>query len=190
MQTQYRFTMPSKNQTIRVIAQNIGETILALVVATVLIVIASGQINDVVNSISNTERVALEGQQQQEAISQLESQFKTIDGNDAKINDAFPHEDDILPFINAINAFGSQEGVQQSINFSSPNSYTTAGNITYYYIPYSIGLQGSMSQFISYLRDFNNLPYFTNITSLTLSAPNGIGSGMSLNAQAVLYIQQ
>jgi|GEM_PF-3848259 Tfp pilus assembly protein PilO len=182
--------MPSKIQTIKIILRNVAEACAAIAVCGILVSVSSSQISNIVGSITQARETSMEGQDRSAAISQLQSQFATIDGNDAKISNALMHENDIIPFVDALNSLASKDSVQQSYNFSSPAPYASQGNLNVYSIPYSIGLTGNVNAFMKYLSDFQSLPYFTNISSVSISAPSGLGQNSTMNMAATLYIQQ
>jgi len=152
--------------------------------------VSSGQISDLVNSIGQAKKVSLEGQARGVAISQLQNQFQIIGDSQDKINNALLHTDNIVSFVNALKAIATKNSIQQSYSFSSPTPYTSQEGQTFYSVSFNISLAGDIDTFIQYLNDFNNLPYFTNISSINISSPSGVQHSSSMNMVATLYIQQ
>ena len=182
--------MPSKSQTIKLIIRNAAEACAALIICGVLIFIASGQISNTVGSISKIKVTSMEASYRSVAMSQLQNQLAIIDGNDTKINNALMHENNIIPFVSALNSLAGKDSLQQSYNFSTPVPYASQGNLNIYSIAYSMNLTGNVNAFMKYLTDFQNLPYFTNIASMSISAPSGWGQNSAMSISATLYVQQ
>ncbi len=182
--------MPNKTQSINTIVKNVLGAFVTVVICGVLMFILDSQISNTVKSISQAKLAILEAQASNIDISRLQNQFKTIDGNDTRINNALPHENNVIPFVNALQALAKKDSVQESYTFSSPVPYTSQGSMNIYSISYSISLAGNISVFTNYLNDFQNLPYFTNISSITISSPSGLQQGSSMNMTATLYVQQ
>lgn len=182
--------MPSKSQTIKIILRNVAVACVAIIICGVIIFVSSGQISGIVSAINQTRATAIEGQDRSIAISELQDQFGIINGNDAKIDAALMHENNIIPFINALTSLASKGSVQQTYSFSAPAPYASQGNLNVYSIPYTISLTGNFNSFVNYLNNFQNLPYFTYISSINVSTPLGLGQGATMSMNATLYVQQ
>lgn len=182
--------MPSKKQTRRTIIKNVLEALVIIAICGGLVFVCSNQITAIVNNISQTKSLSIQGQVRAIDISQLQNQIDAVNGNDAKITNALMHEDNIIPFTSALDALAKKASVQQSYSFGQPTPYTSQGDLNVYSVPFTISISGNINGFLNYLNDFENLPYFAYLSSLNISSSGGLGQASVMSLSATLYVEQ
>jgi len=67
--------------------------------------------------------------------------------------------DNILSFMGALENLAQKQSLSQNLSFSDPNGKA---------IDYTVTLNGNLITLINYMKDFENLPYFSSIYSLEI----------------------
>lgn len=136
----------------------------AVILASLACVFLAAKIDKVSRSLQQQRILTLVMEKRSETLSKLKDDFKITGGAEEKINDALPPADNILDFVAALEALAKDNSVVQILSFESPSNLT---------INYGINISGNVDSLINYLKDFEKLPYFTGVSGLNLTAPNG-----------------
>ncbi|MEK7149896.1 MAG: hypothetical protein AAB757_02920 [Patescibacteria group bacterium] len=184
--------MFNKKQIIVIVSKHLVKAALAAVIASVIIFIISGQISKIGNSLSEKRKLSLILQKRSETTEKIRENFKIIGDNEQKIKNSLPRTDNILDFIAALESLASKNAVQQSYRFGVPTVFINQNNLNVASIDYNLNLTGNIVILINYLKDFENLPYFTGISSISVSSPpdRGWEANSSISIQAKLYARQ
>lgn len=93
-----------------------------------------------------------------------------IGTNDILIERAFIPSDNILDFITTLENLALKNGLAGSFHFDTPIPSTVSAPFPLASVSYSNTLSGSVANFSTYLKDFEQLPYFTKIENLSISS--------------------
>jgi hypothetical protein len=123
----------------------------------------------------------------------IQKNFAAVDPNyEKKISAALPSIYNILPFVEALESLAKKNSLQQVINFSQPVPTTEApGPLSLVSLDFNISLAGgNIDTFTAYLKDFEELAYFTTISNISLTSASGWEDNSSINLSGRLYAQQ
>ncbi|MEK9154834.1 MAG: hypothetical protein AAB596_02090 [Patescibacteria group bacterium] len=156
--------MPSKNKVFTIIFKNFLKAVAAIIIAIIALLFFSRQIVKISESLAEQRASAFILEKKNDVITQLSEDFNLIGDADKKIENAFPPAENILGFVAALETLSNQTSLNQVLSFGTPVVSS---------IDYNIKLSGNISNLISYLKRFEKLPYFTEISSINLSASSG-----------------
>lgn len=146
----------------------------ALVLTTAIVIIISGQITKISKKSVEDRHLAAALGERASLISNLKRETEIIGTNDEIIKQAFIPSNNILSFVAVIENLALRNGMTQSFHFSTPTPSAEGGPFPLSTITYQNTISASgVSSLINYLNEFNQLPYFTKIDSLSISAGSG-----------------
>lgn len=157
-----------------------GMAFLAIVVAFIAVSFLKKEIIAINKSVIEQKGLAALLERRSETVSQLKNDHDKVEGLDAKILGAMPPADNILDFVAALESIGTKNSIQQILNFNTPNGQV---------IDYSITLNGNVFSLIDYLKDFEKLPYLTNISSVNVISQGDWMNNSSIYLSAKLHIK-
>lgn len=177
--------MITKEQLIKILALNTAKALAAVILA----VGVTGFFNDRIEKIGDSlveKRAAVYAlTHRSEILSKLKSDLDAV-GDGAKLmNAAIPRIDDLSGFMDAIDNFGNQTGLQQSVTYGS----YTASSPELYMMSFGINLGAKLGELTWYLKTFEALPYLAQIDSISIgsSGARGILDKSSVSIQAKFY---
>jgi len=138
-------------------------------------------------------------EQKNQVANELKNDFVLIGGGDEKIEDAFIKAENIVEFINKLERIAKDNNLEQTLRFGMPAMLMeeTEGNeaakaLKLMKVEYNIALKGNATSFNNYLQEFEELPYFSNIISITMNSnpANGWEKEATINVRAQLYLRQ
>lgn len=161
----------------------------AIACAVASVVFLSGEIDKIANTVIKNRQLADKLSKRTELFSVLAHDAAVVGTNDALFEHAFLPADNILEFILALENTASKNGATQSFHFGSPVPAPEAAPFPLSTIDYQNTLSQNITSFTSYLKDFEKLPYFTRIDSLSFSSQDATGwqKGGTATYHAVLY---
>jgi Tfp pilus assembly protein PilO len=165
----------------------------AVVVTAIIVTICANQITKISRSILEKKRLATILEQKSETLRQLEQDLAIIGTGDAKIREALPPSNNILDFIAVLEALAVRSSVKQTTRFGTPTPVTPEGSegMPIAKIDYSISINGNVHTLYSYLKNFENLPYFTRINSFSIQSGSELGwegeSTVSIGASVFVH---
>lgn len=97
-------------------------------------------------------------------------QWKEIEPNVDKINNALPPSNDLLGYLGELEKIATATGVSQNIKLqtstSSPGKITKGKGES---VDHTIEIKGSLDQIINYLALLEKAPYFTEVTNYNIT---------------------
>lgn len=135
--------------------------------------------------ISNREQVG----------NKIKADFAAVDpAYQEKITASIPSVYNILSFVDATDSLAKKYSLKQSISFSQPIAASEiAGPISLMLINFNITIdETNVEVFTNYLKDFEQLPYFSSINSINYlgGGKNGWQENSSINISGSLYAHQ
>jgi hypothetical protein len=125
----------------------------------------------------------------------IKTDFLSVDpAYQEKINNALPPVYYILPFVDAMESLEKKHSIKQTINFSQPSPSSIAeGAIPLMVVTFNLTIEESnIDNFINYLKDFEKLPYFASIDSISYQSSGKAGwqENSIINIVGSLYAHQ
>lgn len=147
------------------------------------------EISKISDAVVQNRRLATALEKRTEVFSTLARDAQIIGNNDTIVDNAFISSDNILEFISALESLALKNGVTQSFHFETPTPAPISAPFPLSTIGYSNNLSINVSSLTNYLKDFEKLPYFTKISSLTITSgdPTGWRGASSVSMRATLY---
>lgn len=165
----------------------------AIVVALVVVVVTSNHIAKISAEIQKNKRQAYVLEKRNETVGKIRQDLDLVGETKTLIKKGFPPFDDILEFKGRLDTLANQNSFQQSSKFQDPQALTDdPQGIPIGVIDYTISGTGSISLFIQYLAQFESLPYFTSLTSFSITANSGPNwdSDSSISFQGRAYLSK
>lgn len=174
---QYRFTylkstMFSTKNLFTLIGKHVLITLGVVVLASVIVFLLSEQITKISTRATRDRHLATTLSERTALLSNLKNEADIIGTNDTAIKHAFIPSNNILEFVAIIESLAIKNGVTQSFRFSSPMPWIAETPLPLATVNYQNTVSSNISTFINYLKDFEKLPYFTKIDSLSISSSN------------------
>ncbi len=183
--------MFDKKNSTRIILKNLGLGILAVGVTILAVFFMSREITKLSGSLVEKKAAAISLSKRSEEVAALRSQLAQVGDNASRLGSALPPDDNISGFLSTLDTLAQQDSLAQTVKVgtATPTSISRDG-ITLSQVDYSITLNGTIITLIKYLKDFEALPYFSAITSISINAPLGWDGNSSIIMQAQLYTKQ
>jgi Tfp pilus assembly protein PilO len=102
------------------------------------------------------------------------------------INEALPDQNGIIKMIEAVESLEEGLKLTKSFTFTSPVPIVENNQ---YFLPFTIRVNATGIQLITFLRQFEKLPYLTKITSLNAKTPGGLGGVYEITVTGKVYVQ-
>lgn len=112
----------------------------------------------------------------------LQQNKQTID----TVNSAFPNEDTIIDFIDAVEALITNVGATGSLSFSALVPGVLSDQLQ---IPFNITMEATPTQLADFLRRFEKFPYLIQISSISIKTPNGVQATTNISLGGRVYVQ-
>lgn len=132
----------------------------------------------------------------QEAVNnKIKTDFLEVDPNyQTKISDSIPSVYNVLSFVDAMESLAKKYSFKQTLSFDQPVPVTDInGPIKLNSIKFNLTINDANStNFISYLQDFEKLPYFASIGSINYlgTSDSGWQNNSSINITGNFYAHQ
>lgn len=177
----------SKNITSIIIKNSIISVVIILV-SFFIIYNIKNEINKITDKVSLNNKINNEFKIRTELFSVIKENAGQIGQNDLIIEKAFIPSNDISLFIDTLDKLVSESKIPQSYRFDTPIPSTQIEDISFSNISYSNNLNINVNDFIKYLKEYENLPYFTKIESINISSQDkeGIYEQSTVSIKGVL----
>lgn len=142
----------------------------SIVFAAVIILFLSQQINKISARSAKDRQLATMLSERTEILSNLKHDTDIIGSNDVIIRQTFIPSNNILEFVAVLENLAIKNKITQVFHFSSPTTVETGSQFPMTTINYQNNITANITTFIDYLREFEQLPYFTKIDSINISA--------------------
>ncbi len=149
----------------------------------------SREIERVADGVVQNNRIASTLEKRTDLFMVLQRDAEIVGTNDILIDRAFIPSDNILEFVSVFDSLAIKNSVSQNFNFDIPTSSTVASPFPLSTVTYGNTISINLLTLSSYLKDFERLPYFTKIESLSMSSqdPAGLRSSGTASFRAVFY---
>lgn len=174
------------------LAKETGMMCLAVIIAFFLCAWLGGGINNNVNAIIKERALAQRLQVENDVASKLVADYNTVAASQSEIQRAFPPENNILEFVAAIDSIAAKHSLPHSIHFDSPiktGKTLESPSQPLTQVTFNLSLQSNIYIFDEFLKDLEHLPYFVNITSISITSqtPKGWMDTSNITIQGILY---
>lgn len=161
----------------------------AVAVAVIASFLFAREIARVSGAVIQNRHFATTLEKRTELFSTLAQNAQIVGTNDTLIDNAFVSSDNILEFVTALEKLALKNGATQSFHFETPVPASVSAPFPLSTIGYTNSLSLNVLTFSNYLKDFDTLPYFTKIESLTITSsdPAGWVGASSISFHATLY---
>lgn len=163
------------------------------VFAFIVVFIASDQISKMSKKAIKDRSTATTMSERTALLSSLKYEASIIGSNDKVIKQAFIPSDNILEFIAILESLALKNGLTQTFSFSSPNPAIEETPLPVSIINYQNNVSSNIFTFIKYLKEFEQLPYFTKIDSVTISSGSAdwrTASNITFSASVAAQVAQ
>ncbi len=194
--------MFTKRQLTIELAEVLGRALLAVVVASVVIYLISGRITTIGETAKENRTAVTILEAKNQVGNDLKNNFASIGDGDKKVEGAFIRAENIIEFINKIEKIANENKLEQNLRFGTPVPLQTSTEETdtdkpsedlkLMQVNYNIDLKGDITSFNKYLEEFEKLPYFSSITSITIvsNPASGWEKDANISIRAQLYLRQ
>ncbi len=158
----------------------------AVVIAIIAITFIASMINSLTGTIVKNRMAVTTLEKHTELLTTLKHDSEIIGTNDVLIEGAFPPANDIQGFTSALENLALSNGVTQALSFGAPATSAVVAPFPIYVVPYSNSVTGNITLFINYLKGYEGLPYFTKISSLSISSVGRWGESATMSFSATL----
>lgn len=162
----------------------------AVAICASAVLFLSREVERVSSDVAKNRQLAGTLERRTELLSTIKRDAAIVGTNDTVIENAFISSDNILGFVTVLENLALRNSLMQTFHFGTPAPTSIAAPFALSAIPYSNTLSGTLSTFSSYLKEFEDLPYFTKIESITISATDktvGWRGASTATYSAVLY---
>lgn len=176
---------------LKLIIRNTLISLIFVAISVAAIYFIKSKIEIITNTIELNHKLEAELKKRTELYSTIENDAQIIGRNDILISDAFVNSNNISKFTNVLDDLAARNLVTQIYNFGTPVLSESADLFSTSTIPYTNTLTSDVLTFTNYLKNFEKLPYFTKIDSISISAQSAVGwMGLSsISTKATLLTQ-
>lgn len=181
--------MFAKRQLTFIIIRAAAKAGTAIIIAALVVSFFSGQISRIGKSLVEKRQMSLTLEKRGDVIATLQKNISIIKSGNQAMESAFPPIDNTSLFISALEKLSGENSLRQSLRFgpAAPSSFQSRLNI--YEIDYNIDINGDITSFIKYLKDFETLPYFSGISEISVGSPGGWDNNSTVSMRAKLYVK-
>lgn len=127
-----------------------------------------------------------------DSLVQIKNDLLSIGKADEKIEKALLPLDNILEFVGALDSLAEKHSIAQTLKFGNPVPLagSDSGGISILGVDFNLTINGTIDTLVDYLKDLESLPYFSAVSSITLTAtPNNWNNNSMIYIQAKLYVR-
>lgn len=161
----------------------------AILVAIISVWLISREITRVSDTVVKNRQLAEKLGHRTELFSVLEHDADIVGENDAVIESAFPQAENLPEFIVVLENLASKNNTTHAFHLASFAGAPQSAPFPLSSIEYQDSVSLNIYSFVKYLKDFENLPYFTKINSLSFTSQGSTGwrGAGSASFSATLY---
>jgi uncharacterized protein YpmS len=181
--------MFTKKNLLLLISRHVLIAFSVILLCFICVIILSREIEEIADSVTKNRKLASALEERTALLTQLSRDAQTIGTNESLIVRAFVPSDNVIEFISALESMALKNGVSQTFKFNSPSPSTIASPFPLSTISYSNTLTINLPTLIQYMKDLENLPFFTKVESLhiTSQSDQGLQGATSASFNATLY---
>lgn len=181
--------MLTKKQFAIKIIINLALTLVVILVVITATTILGGEISKTADALHSKASLIKLVESRSLDAAMLQKKLEPLGDIDAKIESAFPTQDNVVDFVSAMDALAVQSQVTQTLSFNAPNPIPSSDILPLAVMEYSGTVTGPVNILSAYLKNFEDMTFFTQITSMNLTSSSGWSNDATLNFQARLYIR-
>lgn len=172
-----------------IIGRHAAISLVAIITAAVACFFLAKEITRVSDAAAQNRRLAAALEKRTELLSTLSRDIQIIGESDTLFAKAFIPSDNILEFISALESIALKNTITQSFRFETPAPSSLSSPFPLSTVGYTNTLSLNIFTLTNYLKDFENLPYFTKIENLNISSqdPAGWRGASTVSLRATLY---
>lgn len=185
--------MIEKKKLILIISGRIGIALIFVLAASFASSLFGGKITQIGSALVTTKRNSVVLTRRSEMLNKIEKDISIVGDNAGKINQAYVPVDNILDFVSVVENLAAQSSTQYNVVFGNPVVYAAKGNgENIYSIGYTLTMSGTVYTLSSFLSQFNELPFFADVDSVSVSgsADKGWEGSSSITIQGKVYARQ
>lgn len=145
----------------------------SIFIALTVVLVVSEQTSKISNKVAKERHEATLLSERAALFANVKHESEIVGTTDIKIKEALIPSNNILSFVAVLKRLATKNGVMQSFHFSSPTPSVPETSFPTSLIAYQNTISASVPTFIDYLKEFEKLPYFTKIDSLTITSGKG-----------------
>jgi len=171
------------------VASSLIQAFIAVLVAVVITSIIGNKIRQ--DSDAMRQKAALTHllENRSAAAAGLKEKLAPLGDIDAQIESAFPTTDNVLDFVSAMESLAQSAKITQTLHFEAPTPFDSDEALSLSAMDYNATLTGEINPLINYLKGFENLPFFTQISSISITSGSGWQAETTIHLVAKLYIR-
>lgn len=167
---------------------------IAVLAAALLVLFLGRKISHISETITEEKQSFTERERQGSAIEDIRRDLKRVEGHVTLIEDALLPVDRIDEFIEAVETLAETSGLSRAtFAFEALELFPSLEDgITVSRVPFKLTLSGGVAALGAYVEQFERLPFFTGISSITLDAPSEedwTDTNTSITMKAELYVR-
>ena len=165
--------MFTKRQLTIELIEVLGRALFAVVIASVVIYLVSGRVTTIGETAKENRTAVTILEAKNQVGNDLKNNFASIGDGDKKVEGAFVKAENILEFINKLEAIARDVNLEQVLKFYAPMPLQTseeeteesksAEELKLMSVEYDINLKGDAASLVKYLEEFEKLPYFSKV---------------------------
>lgn len=149
---------------------------IVVIISGVIVFISSGRVIDSSKNIIASKNNEQTVQKKNESISTAQELFKKISGSQKKVEDALIFSEKIENLVLDMNKIATKHNLTFVTVFSPPTpGQGGVGGISLSRIDFTITTQGNVKNVNLFLKEFEKLPYFSDISGITINASTTTG---------------
>jgi len=173
-----------------------------IIIALIIIALSAGaiyflskQINKINLSLGEKKEMDYLIVNREKVNTKIQTDFLEVDPNyQAKIDSALPSVYNVLSFVDAMESLSKKYSFKQNLTFNQPEVVSDiTGPVALTVIKFNLTIDGAnITNFTSYLQDFEKLPYFASIDSINYLGTSDTGweNNSSINITGSFYAHQ
>lgn len=164
----------------------------SIIVAITVIFFLSRAIEGTSAKVFEARNLAHTLQKRTELFSTVRRDAEIIGTNNTLMERAFLSSGNILEFTDALETLALKTSVAPGFRFGTPQPTTITAPFTIAAVEYDISFPTSVSNLITYLKEFERLPYFTKIAGVSFSSQSASGwkDAGTASFHAIFYTKQ
>ena len=161
----------------------------AIAIASVSIFFLAGAIERISDRVVLNHNLTASLEKRMELLATLKKDAETVGTNDVIIEKGFVSSDNILEFVATLDNLASKNTLIQAFHFETPAPSALRAPFPISTISYLNTLTANVSSFSRYLKDFEQIPYFTKIESMQIASQSSAGwsSTSAISFRATLF---
>lgn len=144
--------------------------VLAIGTSVLAAILLSQEITRLSDDVLKNRKLASALEKRTELFAAVKRDTELVGTNDVLIEQAFISSNNILGFVAVLESLALKNGITQAFHFDTPTPSPISAPFPLATVTYSNSISGNLTSFSNYLKDFERLPYFTKIESLSISS--------------------